>query len=418
MTIRSQALSRMAAGVCAAVLAGGLAGFGVPEVAMGQPRCVEPGEDYRPMPWAQQMLAPDRVWPFTQGAGVTVAVLSSGVDADHPYLAGRVAAGYDAVARGGNADTDCRGLGTQVAGVIAAQPQPASGLAGVAPQVKILPVRVFPEDVSGPAIADPADLARGIRWAAERAEVIVVPIVAYTDHSSLHNAVTDALEQGVIVVAATGDLGRDSDGNPTPYPASYDGVIGVGAVDPAVGWWPDSGHGEFVDLVAPGVEVVTLQAGAGMVPVNGTGVAAGFVAGAAALLRASAPDAPVEELVRRLLVTATPAPDAAVSPVYGWGVVNPYAAVHDRLMAAEPVPMPSVTRPEPAPQPHWMDNRDPAILGALGAVVAMVVVVTTAMVLPRGRRRSWRPKIAPLPVGDREPEEPTPPRKLFDTVEP
>ena len=130
--------------------------------------CAPVGEPFQAVPWSQRMVAAERVWPFTQGRGVTVAVLASGVDAGHPRLAGRVREGFDAVAGAGPADTDCIGLGTQVAGVIAARRSPEGGFAGVAPQARILPVRVVDGRPSSNLVAEPEVLASGIRWAAAR----------------------------------------------------------------------------------------------------------------------------------------------------------------------------------------------------------------------------------------------------------
>src|SRR5215470_393101 len=90
-------------------------------VAAPADNCAQPGQDYTPVPWQQQALAPERAWPFSRGSGVTVAVLSTGVDANQAQLRGRVSPGFDAATGSGTAADDCLGNGTQVAGVIAAQ---------------------------------------------------------------------------------------------------------------------------------------------------------------------------------------------------------------------------------------------------------------------------------------------------------
>ncbi|MCW6010065.1 S8 family serine peptidase, partial [Micromonospora sp. CPCC 205371] len=192
--------------------------------------CADPGQVYTPVPWQQQMLGPDRVWPFTQGGGVTVAVLSSGVDAGHPQLAGQVSQGFDAVANSGRADNDCLGLGTQVAGVIAARQVSSIGFAGVAPRVTILPIRVIGDRGSGGAVAEPAILARGINAAVQRgANVIAVAAVSYTDSPALQGAVANAIGNGVVVVAGAGDAGRGRGGGPPPGPARLAGGARAGA---------------------------------------------------------------------------------------------------------------------------------------------------------------------------------------------
>lgn len=408
-------LTRLVVAGCVAACAMVLSAVGAPTVAAAQSEeCAPPGEPYQAVPWSQRLVAAERVWPFSRGAGVTVAVLASGVDAEHPQLAGQVAEGFDALAGSGSADTDCHGLGTQVAGVIAARQLPDSGFAGVAPGVRLLPVRVIDGRQFGDPIADPDVLAKGIRWAAERADVLVVAVAAYAAADDLAAAVEEAADRGVLIVAAVGDLGSDTDGNPRPYPATYDGVVGVGAVDPNVLRWPGSQYGQYVDLVAPGAEVVTLQRGGGMISATGTGVAAGFVGGAAALAMAADPDASPQQIVDRLTATATPAPGGRWSPEYGRGVVNPYAAVHDRLVPASPAAMPAITRPEQEQRPEWIRSREFATMGALGTLALVVGVIAAAAALPRGRRRRWRPAVASPPPGSGEPHEPGPPLQLFD----
>lgn len=397
------------------LIAAAVAAVSWPTTASAQPDCAPAGELVAPVPWSQQMLAPERVWPFSRGGDITVAVLASGVDADHPQLAGRVATGFDAVAGSGPADDDCLGLGTQVAGVIAADKLPEVGFVGLAPEAQVLPVRVV-DAASGSsgAIAETAVLAEGIRWASPRSQVIVVAVPAYEDDPDLAAAVAEAADRGVLVVAAVGDLGGDQDGNPPPYPASYDGVLGVGAVDAAVTRWPGSAAGAFVDLVAPGAEVLTLQRGEGMVPVSGTAVAAGFVAGAAALVLAAGEVRTPAEISRQLVNTTTPAPGGPVSAEYGRGLLNPYAALHERLVTTSPAAMPGLIRPPVDEQSEWIRSRQVATVGSLAALAVIAVVIIGSVALPRGRRRRWRPAVAAPPAQRREPEEPGPPLQLFD----
>ncbi|MDG4831661.1 S8 family serine peptidase [Solwaraspora sp. WMMD1047] len=397
----------MAAVVAAAALAGVLA-TGGPAAGQTNRNCAEPGQPISPMPWPQQMLGPERAWSFTQGGGVTVAVLDSGVDADHPQLAGRVSAGFDAV-DGGTGDDDCLGTGTHVAGVIAAVQTGSVGFAGVAPRVRILPVRVV-ADRPGRGIAEPDALADGIDAAVERdADILAISAVTYTDDTALRLAVARALEAGVLLLAAVGDRG-DEDGEIVPYPAAYPGVVGIGAIDQNGEHWRGSQRGDFVDLVAPGAAVPTLQTGAGMALVDGTGVACGFVAGAAALVRARRGDPTPDEVVRQLFATVIP---AAGGPAYGRGIVNPHGAVTDRMAVDEPAALPALVRPVRESSPAWERSRDLALAGSLVALIVVLVVLVSAMALPRGRRRLWRSGTSNPPVVRPEPEEPAPPVPLF-----
>ncbi|HEU4422590.1 MAG TPA: S8 family serine peptidase [Pilimelia sp.] len=398
--------------LAAGIPAGAVAAPGNALAAPADRNCAEPGEQIARIPWSQQMLAPERVWPFTRGGGMVVAVLDSGVDASHPQLGGEVSAGFDALAGRGRADTDCRGTGTQVAGVIAAWQTRSVGFVGLAPNVVILPVRVIADQGSGEPQAQATTLARGIRFALDsKADVIAVPVVSYTDDAALRAAVADAVRAEVVVVAAAGDLGDAEGGGPTPYPAAYDGVIGVGAIGQTGAHWPKSQAGPYVDLVAPGADVVTLQRGRGMTVASGTGIACGFVAATAALTRANRGRLAGDEVARLLRATAVPAP---AGPVYGHGIVNPYAAVNDQLAEQAPAPLPALSPPTQGQPSAWLRSRDVAMAGAGLAGLATVVVLAVAIVLPRGRRGWWRAAVAPSPASRAEPEEPGPPVTLFD----
>jgi hypothetical protein len=288
------------------------------------------------------------------------------------------------------------------------------GFVGLAPGVTIVPVRVLATGGFGPPPVDPAALARGINWAADHnVDVIDVSLVTYSDDQAVGAAVANALAKGTIVVAAVGDLGDTNGGNQTPYPAAYDGVIGVGAIDQAGNRWPGSQHGPYVDLVAPGAAVPTAQRGGGMTEASGTGVASGFVAAAAALTRAKRGGLTVSQVRRLLTATATPAPLGADSPEYGHGVVNPYGAVNDQTTNGSPAPLPALVRPASEQASAWARSRDLALAGAAGAVLVVLAVLGVAVALPRGRRRFWRPALAALPKAPAEPEEPGPPAPLF-----
>jgi membrane-anchored mycosin MYCP len=412
-----------------AVLAGAVLGALAPAVAMSTPalpaaaeaaaigpvpaapgdNCAQPADVDAGRAWPRTMLAADSVWPFTRGGGATVAVLSTGVDADQPQLRGRVLAGFDAVAGRGAADSDCTGTGTQVAGVIAARPSEKSGVAGLAPSARIQPVRVVADDSSGTVLAEPGPLARGVAWSVTQGvDVIVVATPVYRETPALREAVTDALARGVVVVAAAGDLGGADAGNPTPYPATYSDVLGVGAVGSDGQVWEDSPAGEFVDLVAPGVAVPTVQRGTGLVQVDGTAVAAGFVGGVAALLRARRGDLPGTEIVRTIVATASPAP---LGLRYGAGVVSPYSALTEQIVAPSARPVPDVVG---APSPVTGVGRHRRDLALAGAGLAVIVVVVVLLVTAALRRRSWRPGLPEALPRWEEPIEPGPPVMLLD----
>ena len=385
----------------------------VPVRAPAGDNCAPPAQDVRSIPWAQQVLAPERIWPLASGNNVTVAVLDSGVDAQHRQLTGRVLPGFDAVAGAGPANTDCRGTGTQVAGVINARQISGVGFFGLAPSAMVLPVRVLAD--SGNPQVDPAVLARGIDWAANNgANIIDVSVACYVDDPAVKAAVANALSKGVAVVAAVGDQYSGNPRNPTPYPAAYEGVIGVGAIDQNMYRWSESQTGPYVDLVAPGVGVATLQRVRGIAPqVKGTGVASGFVAAAAALVdeRRGKPASAV--LARLLSATAIPLPMGPNSQSYGDGLVNPYGAMNDQVAGGLPEALPALVRSGEDTGRSAQRSRSFALVGMVTALLIMLVVICLAVMLPRGRRRFWRPALAPPPVEPEDPVETRPPLSLF-----
>ncbi|GAA4459096.1 S8 family serine peptidase [Phytohabitans houttuyneae] len=382
--------------------------------APARQNCVPAGPVIPAIPWAQKMLGPERVRPFTRGGGEIVAVLDSGVDASHPRLGGgRVLEGFDAVAGSGRADDDCLGTGTQIAGVIGASDSQATGFAGLAPDVSILPIRVVADRIGTGTGTTPQVLASGIRAAvARKADVIVVSTITYDDNVVLQAAVSEAINNGVVVVAAVGDLGDRREVVVTPYPAAYEGVIGVGAIRESGLLLGKSQQGDYVDLVAPGENVTTLSIGGGMSTATGTGVAAGFVGAAAALVHSRRGDLREKRggIEQQLGLTAVPSPGGTA---YGRGIVDPYMAVTARLgnVSAQPLPdLPPLATGESA---AWARARDVAMIGTGIAVAAVLIVLVVAVVMPRGRRRFWRSGVAPAPKRETEPDEPGPPVQLF-----
>ena len=374
--------------------------------------CAKAGTAYQQVPWPQQLLGTERAGRFSGGAGVRVAVLDTGVDARQPQLSGRVGAGYNAVSGSGRADTDCLGHGTAVAGIIAAGSARGTGFAGVARDATILPVRVVDDSGFGDQPVTPAALARGITWAADHADVIDVSVVTYEDSPALAGAVARAVGRGVVVVAAAGDDGGSNARNARPYPASYDGVIGVGALSHDATVWESSQHGDYVDLVAPGVGVVGLARGHGQVDgATGTGFASAYVAGTAALMLAASPDLTVADLTRRLVSTATPGP---VNASYGHGVVNPYAALTEQPAAAAPKALPALRAAGADARDPWAASRRTAAWGTAIALFAALLAVILGSTLPRGRRRRWRAAEAPPPAERPTGAEVTGPVLLFD----
>ncbi|WP_113839435.1 S8 family serine peptidase [Blastococcus sp. TF02A-26] len=385
------------------------------------------------VPWSQLDWDPaGEVWPFSTGAGVTVAILGTGVQASHPQLAGRVLPGLDLV-HGGAADVDCTPSASGLAGLVVAGASTGVGLRGLAPDAQVLPIQVTEEPVGTPGDepVDPVRLAVGLDTAvAAGAQVVLFGVVAYTDSPELAAAVARAVAAGVVVVAPVGDAHdreRDGETRPTPFvplPAAYEGVLGVAAVDSTGLRLPTSAIGPYVDLAAPGGDVVSTGTTAQQV-YSGTAPAAALVAATAALLVAD-PDlglpggpARVAAVADRLAATALPAPGEAG---YGAGLLAPGRALTEPTTEVGPV----------AGAPYRPPPRDPAAEAAaeareaaddrstwvvLGVVGAGALAAAAGWALPRARRRSWRVGVRPPAAAPDEPPGFVPPSALFDRTD-
>jgi membrane-anchored mycosin MYCP len=342
--------------------------------------------------WAQDLLRVERVWPLSTGAGERVAVVDTGVDATHPQLAGHVEDGYDVLTGRTDANLDCHGHGTFVAGIIAAQPARGVGFTGVAPGAVIVPVRETTTDS-----VRVGDLAAAIEWAAHVPGLAAINVSTTTsfDDPRLRAAVRDALAADIVVVAAVGNDAQT--GNAAKYPAVYPGVLAVGAID-ATGGRADYSETVGVDVVAPGQDLISTGAGGtGQVasPAGGTSFAAPYVTGVVALVRAYRPGLSAAQVVARIEATADHPAGAQPDPQFGWGVVDPYAAVTAVLPGEQrrPTAPPPVATLSPvtAGGPGAPAGTGVAYLLAALAVLAVGLGLAAAAVVSAGRARGWRP---------------------------
>ena len=188
-------------------------------------------------------------WSLTKGGSGVVAVLDTGVQANHPDLSGRVLAGYDFVNNDSNAADD-NGHGTWVAGIIASKPNDGYGIAGISWSDKILPVKIM----SGSGTGDTSDLTSGIIWAANHgATVINMSVGGFPTSQYVQDAVNYAWNKGVVLVGAAGNNNRQE----SFFPASFVNVVSVSATqsnDEFSNW---SSYGPNVDVSAPGASVQT-----------------------------------------------------------------------------------------------------------------------------------------------------------------
>lgn len=278
----------------------------------------------RAQQWALDAMHTDEAWATTKGKGVTVAVLDTGVDDQHPDLAGNVLPGKDMIGFGASrGDRPWARHGTAMAGIIAGHGHgagEADGVLGIAPEAKILPVRVILEE-GDPSRAKARDtrgnaLAEGIRWAADHgADVINLSLGDDSDaahpEAAEDEAVQYALERGAVVVASAGNGGEK--GDHISYPAAYPGVIAATAVDRYGTRAAFSTRHWYATVAAPGVDVVIADPDRQYYEGWGTSAASAFVSGAAALIKAVHPDLTPAQVKRLLEDSARNAPAGAAT---------------------------------------------------------------------------------------------------------
>ncbi|WP_432889994.1 S8 family serine peptidase [Kribbella sp. CA-245084] len=266
-----------------------------------------------------------QAWDVTKTAGSqTVAVLDTGIDAGHPELVGRTVPGYNVLAPG-TAPVDDNFHGTFVAGVIAANTGNAAGIAGVAWNAKVQPVKVL--DQYGEGTDD--EVIAGINWATSHgARVINMSLGGPGDNPILHEALANAVAKGIVVVVSAGNSGDDV----PQFPAAYPEALAVGATDDNGSLTGFSSYGDWVDIAAPGFDIASTVPRA-LAPdfpyglASGTSFSAPIVAGVAALVRNKYPAFTPAQVVAQLKATARDAGPRGIDPYYGAGILDAYGAL-------------------------------------------------------------------------------------------
>jgi type VII secretion-associated serine protease mycosin len=319
---------------------------------------------------------------------VTVAVIDTGVDAEHPDLRGSVLAGIDAWSPGRDGRRDTAGHGTAMAALIAGHGHGAGagdGVLGVAPQAKILPVGAYPP---GASTFSPADLAVGIRWAVDHGAQIVCLSITGGSDPAIGSAVAYALSKGATLVAAAGNKPRDQS---LAFPAAYPGVIAVSAINRSGTFADDVSISDFgVLLSAPGADVTSAAPGGGYAAASGTSSAAALVAGAAALVKAKYPQLAGAQIYQRLKATAVDKGQPGHDEQYGYGVIDPLAALTRELPSSTGAAASSAPVAAGASEGHGTAVK--VLLSALiiagYALVAALVVWLVVRLVRRRRVRS------------------------------
>lgn len=366
--------SHAGSGLCALLLAAG---------AVAAPTAPPAWGDELLDQWGLEAVGARDAWDASEeqdegrGRGATVAVVGTGVDAENPDLGGEVTVGTDFSGAGGDG---ADGSSTAVAAVAAATGYGVETHArymGVAPDADVLSVRVAPE---GGGAEDGDALERGIRHAAdEGAQVVAVAdgVAEGQDLEGVADAVAYAVGEGTMVLLPAGD--------PAARAASAsEGALAVGAVDrdlapvqagqaQAAQGQESPSEGGAPDVSAPGDDVEAPAPGGGYERYGGAGVAAGFAAGAAALVRAEYPQLLPDQVAQALTASAAD------------GVVDAPAAVQEAGGAAEDIPLYNedlVQEDEGLPIPAWA-------LWTVGGVLVLVLLVVLTLVLRRTAKNPY-----------------------------
>lgn len=417
------------------------------------PRCVEPGvlptSNLQAPPAPSNTLRIAEAQTFSTGAGITVAVLSTGVR-PQLRLGGLDGAGDNMVA-GDKGLVDCDSTGTLVAGIIGAQPSATDGFVGVAPGARIMSIRVNsagfslqnnPVDDSDPNLSRAAvttrSIARAIVRAANRgAKVIVVPepVCMAADspfrQREIGGAVAYALQaKDALVVVGAGATDRqggtvgsnDCKANPDPgagqpedprgwravttvaTPNWFDGqVLSVGATTAEGSPLAGSLNGPWLDVAAPGAGLVSLSSRGGdgtvngvpsdktLVPFAGPEFAAAYAAGTAALIRSRYPQLKAKDVATRIVATAH-APGRGTDNKVGRGLIDPVAALTAKVPELDadidPQSVDRLLVPPPPPSPDMRPRHTAAIVAGSGVIALVVLGVVVAAVRPGKRRRA------------------------------
>jgi hypothetical protein len=264
--------------------------------------------------YAPEKLGAVEAHRLATGNGVTVAVIDSGIDPNHPDLAGAIAESYDAA----SADRP-HAHGTGMAGAIASR----GNVLGIAPGAELLAVRAFNgsrQDAEGTTL----NILKGLDWAAEKGARVVNMSFAGPADPRLKDALAKANAKGMVLIAAAGNAGSNS---PPLYPAADPGVIAVTAVDASDILFSGANRGKHIAVAAPGVDVLVPAPDAGYQLTTGTSVAAAEVSGVVALLIERNPRLTPKDIRRILMRTAKHLGARGAERDYGAGLVNALQAV-------------------------------------------------------------------------------------------
>lgn len=283
-------------------------------------RIVAPGlvsnDPYLGSEWHLSKIGAGTAWDKAKGDGVTIAILDSGVDASHPDLAGRLVAGWNVY--DGNSNTaDVYGHGTKVAGAAAAALNNAIGVAGVAGNARIMPIRVSATTGSAAYSA----MAQGLTWAADNGAKVANLSFRAAGSASVNSAASYMKSKGGLVVSSAGNNAVNEGFAIT---SSMIPVSSTGSADGLSGF---SSYGNYVAVSAPGEGIYTTTNGGGYAAVSGTSFSSPITAGVLALIMSANPSLKNTDVESILYSTALDLGVTGRDIHYGYGRVNAAGAV-------------------------------------------------------------------------------------------
>lgn len=298
-----------------------------------RPHAITPNDPSFSSEWHLTRIDAPNAWPVSTGTGVVVAVADTGVDSTHPDLSPRIVPGWNVVDNNSNT-ADVYGHGTKVAGTIAAASNNGIGVASIAWDARIMPVRISLPNGS----AYDSAIANGIVWAADHGARVVNVSYYVTGGSSISSAAQYLYQRGGIVTASAGNYATVETYPDDPY------ILTVGGTDPSDVLYSWSNSGPIVDLVAPGCVTTTFNGG-GYGGACGTSFSSPITAAVAALVMAARPGITSADLVNLLKSSADDLGSAGRDSTFGWGRVNAARAVASSTPSDSQSPTVTFTSP-------------------------------------------------------------------------
>jgi type VII secretion-associated serine protease mycosin len=351
--------------------------------------------------WVLSMLDAETAWSVTRGAGVTVAVIDSGVNPYVSDLSGSVITGPDYTGVSTSPSSGEWGVhGTWMASLIAGHGHGGgfSGVVGVAPAARILSIRVIPDR------GDPhyrkyereretviqQSLADGIKYAVTHGAKVISMSIGYSAPSGTVRAeLQDAYDHGVVVIASAGNSGDTDSGSrrghaaaPESFPANYPSVISVGAVKKSADVAPFSSDNLSVQVAAPGVSVPAQGRDGQYWSVSGTSPACALVAGVAALIKSRYPNLPPDLVASAMTSTATHRPATGYDSQIGFGIVDAAAALTRAGQLARA--RPAVDGIEATARYHGALPPEPVAPRGSGQLILFTLLALTSLMLVIG----------------------------------